>query len=122
MIQRIIRWVCMARKRSAFYGGLVAQPGGPAARAARRQMQGHFVDAAGMERMAAGDAPKRQPAAAPGAVPLDRLQRVLRTGGQESAARSEKRADRRRSEERRVGKECRSRWWPDHEKKRVEEG
>src|SRR5690606_40992237 len=23
-----------------------------------------------------------------------------------------------RSEERRVGKECRSRWWPDHEKKR----
>src|SRR5687768_18149916 len=26
--------------------------------------------------------------------------------------------DRRRSEERRVGKECRSRWWPDHEKKK----
>src|SRR5947207_8205298 len=25
-----------------------------------------------------------------------------------------------RSEERRVGKECRSRWWPDHEKKRKE--
>src|SRR3712207_9145122 len=24
-----------------------------------------------------------------------------------------------RSEERRVGKECRSRWWPDHEKKQV---
>src|SRR5438309_5475883 len=24
-----------------------------------------------------------------------------------------------RSEERRVGKECRSRWWPDHEKKKV---
>src|SRR5438552_18035981 len=23
-----------------------------------------------------------------------------------------------RSEERRVGKECRSRWWPDHEKKK----
>src|SRR5689334_24865381 len=26
---------------------------------------------------------------------------------------------RRRSEERRVGKECRSRWWPDHEKKKM---
>src|SRR5438876_12407366 len=26
----------------------------------------------------------------------------------------------RRSEERRVGKECRSRWWPDHEKKKNE--
>src|SRR5438309_9439531 len=25
-----------------------------------------------------------------------------------------------RSEERRVGKECRSRWWPDHEKKKKE--
>src|SRR4051812_50021806 len=28
-------------------------------------------------------------------------------------------ASRLRSEERRVGKECRSRWWPDHEKKKV---
>src|SRR5690348_18262075 len=26
-----------------------------------------------------------------------------------------------RSEERRVGKECRSRWWPDHKKKKEEE-
>src|SRR5690554_7624166 len=31
-------------------------------------------------------------------------------------------ADEPRSEERRVGKECRSRWWADHEKKRRERG
>src|SRR5687767_15349534 len=34
--------------------------------------------------------------------------------------RSEARVDCRRSEERRVGKECRSRWSPYHEKKKVE--
>src|SRR5690606_39279502 len=46
-----------------------------------------------MVRMAAGDAAHRQPAAAPGAMPRDRLDGVLRAGRQEPAARSEEGTD-----------------------------
>src|SRR5437867_11515172 len=48
------------------------------------------------------------------------LRRERETGdrrGRWCGARSESGAPRGRSEERRVGKECRSRWWPYHEKK-----
>src|SRR5947209_20508254 len=50
--------------------------------------------------------PRRQVAA----EPVDHHDRADRPG----------RAQCLRSEERRVGKECRSRWWPDHEKKKKE--
>src|SRR5438132_14404214 len=40
----------------------------------------------------------------------------------QSACSPDKRAGHERSEERRVGKECRSRWAPYHEKKKREEG
>src|SRR5438445_12246063 len=54
-------------------------------------------------------------------VPDDPRPRDGGRGG-EAGGGSRPRLDRARSEERRVGKECRSRWWPDHEKKKGRRG
>src|ERR1035441_1232493 len=54
----------------------------------------HRIVAAGMERVAARQSPDGQSAAAQAAMPAHRLERVLRTGRIEAAARSEQRTDR----------------------------
>src|ERR1700722_16305328 len=55
----------------------------------RIELGRHRIEAAGMERMAARQAPQRQPTAAPAAVPRHRLERVLRTRRVKAAARAE---------------------------------
>src|SRR5207245_6608345 len=51
---------------------------------------------------------------------LAAVQRARPLLGDESKRAGQVRVPEPRSEERRVGKECRSRWWPDHEKKKEE--
>src|ERR1043166_5384664 len=52
----------------------------------------HFVDAAGMQRMATADAGEREPAALHRSEPLDRGDRIAGARRMEPAARSEQRA------------------------------
>src|SRR5690606_35799282 len=58
-----------------------------------RSGRGHGVVAAGVEGMAAADAPQRQPAALERAEPRDRGHRVLRATGHATAARAQQRAE-----------------------------
>src|SRR5690606_8077239 len=96
-IQRMVRWVwvCMSfsvvQERAALpvMGAAGAiQSGRPA------QGGGDLVDPARMPTMAAREPPQGEPAALPGAMPFDRLDGVVRAGGEESAARRQHRADR----------------------------
>ncbi|MNT38007.1 hypothetical protein D3C72_1741770 [compost metagenome] len=54
---------------------------------------GHWIEAAGMERMAAAQPSRRQPAAAQRAVPGDGVHGVFRAARHETAARPQQRAD-----------------------------
>src|SRR5690554_1882593 len=93
----MVRWVwfCMSflvvQERAASPGMGIA---GAIQAGRSAQGGGYLVDTAGVPAMAARQPPQGEPAAAPGPVPLDRLDGIVRAGGQEAAAGRHHGADR----------------------------